>query len=578
MSDIVLQRLHDLIIRHGVSVVADSRRCEALVRDFCGSATRECNLLLQGLRGGVPADLLAAPPGAVVVSRLVRRLEDDWGLASSPARWVVECWAHALGRSETAKGAANEPVATPSSDEERLPPTPRATASRRADKVKAATILAYPESYLGRRVRIAGWYICREPYDAPTQFVLAHGDDCHTTVHCTKLPADQSRAVLNWEAKDEPVTVVVQGVVEAVDVDTDWLTLKAEGVRITREGRVPVGGAPKGKTSLAAILADAERYAGRRVKVVGRYDCLEVETDTFLFVGTDELIGRVAFGSLSEDEREAISNDVAAVGVSLTVVGLVERVIDFEGTDEVLVRAESVSFHSVHGFDVYEGAPGCWFGNTFRDVAEEEESVDVSIADLLGDPESYSDLRLRVEGRYAVGAYAGHRWEFVLGDRREYVTVDITALHESQKKAVLQADGGDLGELRVVVQGLLGDDNGHTIFADDLELWPAAECPQQQTPKQPIPIRPQVPAAAAAKGVGTLSARERAANTPDWKVLKDNRDFLALAFHQNFLSRLRKESLENLKAAILRDHGSSANQDEVQKALLNIDKEIKSLD
>jgi hypothetical protein len=101
--------------------------------------------------------------------------------------------------------------------------------------------------------------------------------------------------------------------------------------------------------------------------------------------------------------------------------------------------------------------------------------------------------------------------------------------------------------------------------------------PQQQAPKQPIPIRPQVPAAAAARDVGTLSARERAAKTPDWKVLKDNRDFLALAFHQTFLTRLRKESLENLRAAILRDHGNAANQDEVQQALLNIDQEMKSL-
>lgn len=100
---------------------------------------------------------------------------------------------------------------------------------------------------------------------------------------------------------------------------------------------------------------------------------------------------------------------------------------------------------------------------------------------------------------------------------------------------------------------------------------------QPQPPKQPIPIRPQVPAAAAAKEVGTLSARQRAAQTPDWNVLKNNRDFLALAFHQKFLTRLRKESLENLKAAIMRDHGQAANQDEVQQALLNIDQEIESL-
>lgn len=102
--------------------------------------------------------------------------------------------------------------------------------------------------------------------------------------------------------------------------------------------------------------------------------------------------------------------------------------------------------------------------------------------------------------------------------------------------------------------------------------------PQQNPPKQPIPLRPETPMAAAAKTVGTLSAEERAAKNPDWKVLHSNKDFLALAFHPTFLTMLKKESLESLKAAILHKHGNEADQNEVRQAILNIDEQIQELE
>jgi hypothetical protein len=99
MSDAIRQRLCELVVRYGVDVVRDARRCEALIRDFCGNATRECNLLLVGLREGISTDLLEISPGGTVATgRLIRRLVDNVGLAEPHAKWSVECWVVALGR------------------------------------------------------------------------------------------------------------------------------------------------------------------------------------------------------------------------------------------------------------------------------------------------------------------------------------------------------------------------------------------------------------------------------------------------------------------------------------------------
>jgi len=108
---------------------------------------------------------------------------------------------------------------------------------------------------------------------------------------------------------------------------------------------------------------------------------------------------------------------------------------------------------------------------------------------------------------------------------------------------------------------------------------PSAAQPVQATqsqPKQPIPIRPEQPQAAAAKSVGTVSARDRAMRTPDWNTLKNNKDYLALAFHQKYLSRLTRESIMNLRGWIEKNK-DGMDQEEYRQAILNLDEELESL-
>gem|GEM_PF-699907 len=100
MSGIVVTRLRELVSANGVEVVRDHRRCEALVRDFCGSDIRDCNLLLQGLREGIPGMLLediGRTPASQSVNRLVGKLTNNLGLTPEAARWVVLSWGFALG-------------------------------------------------------------------------------------------------------------------------------------------------------------------------------------------------------------------------------------------------------------------------------------------------------------------------------------------------------------------------------------------------------------------------------------------------------------------------------------------------
>ncbi len=100
MHDLPRQKLRDLIIEYGRSLCDDPRRCEALLKDYCGQYKREIFVLVSALKNRVAEDLInasAGVPPALLLGRLIKRLEDELGLAENAARWAVESWARALG-------------------------------------------------------------------------------------------------------------------------------------------------------------------------------------------------------------------------------------------------------------------------------------------------------------------------------------------------------------------------------------------------------------------------------------------------------------------------------------------------
>ena len=99
MNNLPRQKLVEIVAKHGVSVVENPRRCEGLLRDYCGKFRREVSVLTMALEERVAFDLLAAKntPRQVLLNRLMQRLCDNLALSEAAARWAVNSWAFALG-------------------------------------------------------------------------------------------------------------------------------------------------------------------------------------------------------------------------------------------------------------------------------------------------------------------------------------------------------------------------------------------------------------------------------------------------------------------------------------------------
>ncbi len=100
MNDAVRQKLRELVIEYGSSLCDDPRRCEALLKDYCGKYKREIFVLVSALKTRVAQDLLRAPAGlplSIIEAQLERRLAEELAMTAEAARWAVESWALALG-------------------------------------------------------------------------------------------------------------------------------------------------------------------------------------------------------------------------------------------------------------------------------------------------------------------------------------------------------------------------------------------------------------------------------------------------------------------------------------------------
>jgi len=100
MDDQARQILKGIITKFGASVCDDPSRCESLMRDHMAGYKKEIHLLTCALKEGVVKDLRFPPASAtpaVLVPKLVKRLEDSYGLSTEGARLAVEAWAEALG-------------------------------------------------------------------------------------------------------------------------------------------------------------------------------------------------------------------------------------------------------------------------------------------------------------------------------------------------------------------------------------------------------------------------------------------------------------------------------------------------
>ena len=111
MNNTPRQKLREIIQRHGRYIIENPRRCENLLRDYCGEFRREISVLTMALEEHAVTDMLAAPesvPRKVLLARLARRLCDNLALSEAAALWSIESWALALGVISEAELKANE--------------------------------------------------------------------------------------------------------------------------------------------------------------------------------------------------------------------------------------------------------------------------------------------------------------------------------------------------------------------------------------------------------------------------------------------------------------------------------------
>ncbi|HEX8175652.1 MAG TPA: right-handed parallel beta-helix repeat-containing protein [Pyrinomonadaceae bacterium] len=111
MNNLPREKLREIIARHGRALLEDPRRCEGLLRDYCGQYRREVSVLVMALEERVPIDLLSAPanaPREVLLARLAARLCDHLALAEPAAKWAVASWAFALGLASKEELEVNE--------------------------------------------------------------------------------------------------------------------------------------------------------------------------------------------------------------------------------------------------------------------------------------------------------------------------------------------------------------------------------------------------------------------------------------------------------------------------------------
>jgi hypothetical protein len=100
MNNLVREKLKSIITQYGCSLADNPKRCEALLRDFCGQYRKEINVLIGAIREGVPTELLNSQnsiPSNLLLARLTKKLEAHLGLSQEAAKWGVESWAIALG-------------------------------------------------------------------------------------------------------------------------------------------------------------------------------------------------------------------------------------------------------------------------------------------------------------------------------------------------------------------------------------------------------------------------------------------------------------------------------------------------
>ena len=127
MNNEARKQLIEIVKKYGIKILDEPRKVEGLLRDFCGDCKREIFSIVSALKEGASTELINSSKSGtqkLVIGRLSRRLQDNYGISEELTIWAVESIAIALG--------------TISEKEAKVPRKKQAT-SRRDDKTNQPT-------------------------------------------------------------------------------------------------------------------------------------------------------------------------------------------------------------------------------------------------------------------------------------------------------------------------------------------------------------------------------------------------------------------------------------------------------
>jgi len=101
MRDEIIPILNDILRQYGYSLLTNPARLNAFLLDLAGDYRIETRLLVLAARENIPLNLMEPPtniPATLLLGRLVKQIQDDWGLTQENAEWTINAWNQALDR------------------------------------------------------------------------------------------------------------------------------------------------------------------------------------------------------------------------------------------------------------------------------------------------------------------------------------------------------------------------------------------------------------------------------------------------------------------------------------------------
>ena len=101
MKDLLREQLIRIVQEYGVDILKDTGKVKGLLKDFCPEEPRgKIFAITQCLREGIHRELIDSSKRKTIrieLSRLIRKIHDNFGLKEDISRWAVETIALALG-------------------------------------------------------------------------------------------------------------------------------------------------------------------------------------------------------------------------------------------------------------------------------------------------------------------------------------------------------------------------------------------------------------------------------------------------------------------------------------------------